>query len=360
MNVEQTRSAQTFTADTLRQALALVRAEFGPDALIIGQERVGARVAVHACLELPAVQLGGERSPSKADDNPAGESVSQMRVPANSLTAPLGGSASMHAVASSPDKSDDNLVVAESTAPANTELSEALLELGYGIDIQQELGRCTDVEDFRKTLLGRLNYARKPASMLRGRYRFIGVSGAGKTATIIKILADWVQSNNPADVAVISTDNERLAGTESLQLACQALNVHMRECRAQDLEKELGQLLGRSLVLIDTPALNQRFPTGTAAGVQDFWVVNAIHANANLLAQYRVVQDLRPAGLIVAQADQLVASDDLAKLLYEWRLPLLFFGTSPQLPRGLDMATPEEATRIMFGMDMRIDIELTV
>ena len=56
-NVTEPRSSQTFTADTLREALALVRAEFGPDAMIMGQERVGRRVAVHACLELPTPPL---------------------------------------------------------------------------------------------------------------------------------------------------------------------------------------------------------------------------------------------------------------------------------------------------------------
>ncbi len=341
MNVEESRSAQTFTADTLREALALVRAEFGPDAMILGQERVGRRVAVHACLDLPTPPLGAAATPiSPARETPREPPQETPR----------------RAIDPAP-----NLVVAESTAaPAGEPLVAELSALGYEDNIQTEIGRCADVEDFRRTLLGRLNYARKPASQLRGRYRFIGVSGAGKTASIIKILAEWVRSNSPADVAVVSTDNERLAGTESLHLACQALNVQMRECTAQSLEKELSQLLGRSLVLIDSPALNQRFPAKAVPGVQDFWVCNAIHAGANLLAQYRIVQDLRPAGVLLSQADQLVGGDDLAKLLYQWRLPLYFFGTSPQLPHGLEMATPESAAKIMFGMDLTVDIELTV
>ncbi len=341
MNVEESRAAQTFTADTLREALALVRAEFGPDAMILGQERVGRRVAVHACLELPTPPLGAAAAISPERETRADLDQAALRQEAEPTP---------------------NLVVHESTAvpPGREPLIAELSALGYGEDIQTEIGRCADVEDFRRTLLGRLNYARKPASQLRGRYRFIGVSGAGKTASIIKILAEWVRGNSPADVAVISTDNERLAGTESLHLACQAMNVQMRECRAQGLEKELSQLLGKSLVLIDTPALNQRFPAQAVAGVQDFWVCNAIHASANLLAQHRLVQDLRPAGVMLSQADQLIGGDDLGKLLYQWRLPLYFFGTSPQLPHGLEMATPESAAKVMFGMDMTVDIELTV
>ncbi len=54
MDQKEREQVQTFRAGSLREALALVRREVGPDALILRQHREGYQVCVDVCLELPS------------------------------------------------------------------------------------------------------------------------------------------------------------------------------------------------------------------------------------------------------------------------------------------------------------------
>jgi len=322
-------TSQTFTADSLREALAQVRQVIGPDAVILGQERIGRRVSVRACMEMPIAPLA-----ARADDQSA-------------------------AVKAGPVHHSQSQNV-QAPEPAASGLAAQLLELGYDQACIEDMPGRSDVAGFRKSLVSRLNFAQQHASKLTGYYRFVGAGGVGKTSTLIKVLVDWVMHHGPRDVAVISTDNDSLAGTESLQLACQLLNVPVRECKGGDLDEQLVKLSDRVLVLIDSPALDLHVPVRPIPGVRDVWVFSSLHAGVNLQAQRRAVQGLSLAGVVVTQLDQLAGADELANLLYRWRDPLLWLGTGSALPDAIDLASVETLGRHLFGFSNAINVEIAV
>jgi len=329
MQEQREETTQIFTADTLREALAQVRQAIGPDAIILGQERIGRRVSVRACLEMPIAPVAVRDE----DQSPAGK-------------------------AEPAQHSQMQDVRPREPAPAG--LTTQLLALGYDQACIDDIPGRGDVTDFRKSLINRLNFAQQRPSRLAGYYRLVGAGGVGKTSMLIKVLVDWVMHHGPRDVAVISTDNDSLAGTESLQLACQLLNVLVRECKASELDEQLIKLSDRVLVLIDSPALDLHVPVRPIPGVRDVWVFSALHAGVNLQAQRRAVQGLSLAGVVVTQLDQLAGADELANLLYRWRDPLLWLGTGSELPDAIDLACVETAGRHLFGISNAINVEVAV
>ncbi|MCR9261282.1 MAG: hypothetical protein NXH95_16290 [Pseudomonadaceae bacterium] len=310
----------TFRAGSLREALAMVRKALGADALILRQHREGYQVCVDACLELPA------------DPEPDVQEETGSTTPSQISSVSV-----------------ESLVPRQSSAQSDPALLQQLSTLGYADAVIQALPGCKDLSQIRTALTQRLHYAHKPASVLQGVYRFVGVSGVGKSTLIIKLMAQFVRQNACTAVAVISTDRERLAGTEALQLACQTFGVHMQECAPEALQDVLANFKNKTLILVDTPAITPARPLVALAGVKDIWVCSALHSVAHLRAQHQQVADLNPAGVAVTQTDLSIEGDALGNLLYELRLPLYWLGTANGLPDGLELADEPAVEQWLFA-----------
>ena len=309
----------TFRAASLREALALVRKGLGSDALILRQHREGYQVCVDACLELPAAS-----------------------VPEAELEKEIQAKSQISSV------SVESLIPDQFEQTSDAELNAQLRALGYQESVISAVPGCVDPRQFRTVLTQRLHYAHKPTSSLQGVYRFVGSSGVGKSSLIIKLMAQWIRQNCATAIAVVSTDVERLAGTEALQLACQTFGVHMQECAPDDLSMTLQNFKNKSLILVDTPAMCPNNRTGAVEGVKDIWVCSALHSLAHLRAQYQQVALLKPAGVVVTQTDLSIEGDALAGLLYDLRLPLYWLGTANCLPDGLETADEQNVSRWLF------------
>ncbi|XOV81535.1 MAG: hypothetical protein ACFHXK_11680 [bacterium] len=311
------QQVHTFRAGSLREALAMVRKTLGADALILRQHREGYQVCVDACLEVPASEE---------------TVVSEIKSAASQISS----------------VSVESLVSGQHSSATDTVLLTKLEKLGYEPSVIQALAGCPDLEQFRVALSRRLHYAHKPGSGLQGVYRFVGTSGVGKSSLIIKLMTQWVKQNGSTAIAVISTDRERLAGTEALQLACQTFGVHMQECVPEDLHNTVQGFRNKLLVLVDTPAMGPGRSMTGLAGVQDIWVCSALHSLAHLRTQHQQVAGLSPAGVAVTQTDLCVEGDSLAGLLYDLRLPLYWLGSGNGLPDGLDMADEHKVQQWLF------------
>ena len=311
----------TFRAGSLREALAMVRKALGADALILSQHREGYQVCVDACLELPA-------SPQPAPHEDKKESALSSQISSVSV---------------------ESLVPRQGLSAGEPELLEQLSRLGYEDSVIQALPGCKDLNQFRAALIQRLHYAHKPASALQGVYRFVGTSGVGKSSLIIKLMAQFVRQNTCTTIAVISTDRERLAGTEALQLACQTFGVHMQECAPEELQAVIQKFKNKTLILVDTPASVSSRPLSAINGVKDIWVCSALHSLAHLRAQHQQLADLNPAGVAVTQTDLSIEGDALGNLLYELRLPVYWLGTANGLPDGLELADEKSVEQWLFA-----------
>ena len=143
------------------------------------------------------------------------------------------------------------------------------LLLGYGCD-----------ESLAQSVVAKLNPALRPdqirppmlaelARMLTitrsepiddgGVIALIGPTGAGKTTTVAKLAARFAERHRARDVAMVTTDSERVGAIEQLHAHGRRLGITVCEARgAESLAQTLEQLQDYPLVLVDTAGYGAR------------------------------------------------------------------------------------------------------
>ena len=87
----------------------------------------------------------------------------------------------------------------------------------------------------------------------------VGPTGAGKTTTIAKLAARWSMQHGPEDLALVSTDGYRIGAREQLMTYARILGAPMHIANSgKELAKVLDRLKSKKLVLIDTAGMGPR------------------------------------------------------------------------------------------------------
>lgn len=320
---------KSYAADSMREALVMVRKDLGPDALIVSQETQGRKILLKATLE-----EWTEPVPEATADSPALNEVGA------GVQAATGGESA------APRPLDEQ--------PAAQAPRELLLD-----DIVTLHPRATPAAEPATVAttaaeLANLSYpcAALTLDQLQGKFRFVGASGVGKTSLLIKILVEWVMIHGPADALVIANDNHRLGANEALQLTCQLLDVEITQSHHAEGAQQgnLPATQAKRLVLIDSSAaeLTELRPV---AGVRDVVVLSALHSEISLQAQLASLSGSQTAYLGLTHVDQAFDQGALAGFLCRSGLQPAFIGSSAYLPGGIETANAAALTRALALTD---------
>lgn len=325
------KQVRAFKAPTMREALKLIRAELGPDALIISQEAVSGGVEIHAALEMPEVVRESERVNSRFSES-LDEKAPARVIGVNEVTG----------AGLAPD----------ATAPTFAEaIKEARVDHVRDVDVPSLV---TPV-----SRLPSLDFSLDTITDLVGAYRFLGGSGVGKTSLLIKIVVEVAMHRGVDAIEVVSTDNQRLAGTEQLELACQMLGVRLTTARINNLEPTIAALPRDALILIDTTASElQKNAIVPVIGVRDVFVCSAEHSVPSMAAQRAACGE--PRLTAVTHLDRPGDRVALANWLHDTDQALLFFGASGYVPEGLSVASQAGYSTLFQASEQGNDIEVSV
>ena len=234
---------RTFSAERLHQALASVREEFGPDALILDRQQDvdadGNKVwVVRAALERPAVN--SEPAPVEADETVPPTLEHGLQRSMQQLQRLMDGlERSEAATLRARLASDEERVLFDELMRRGVAATHAAA-LAPGMQREHQISasflhwgnRLTPEKERRSILIS-------------------GPSGAGKT-TIIAGLATHFHLKGH-DIAFVSTDTERMGGLESLQAYAALLNAPVHALRSADEADEIRKKTESArLLLIDT------------------------------------------------------------------------------------------------------------
>jgi len=218
---------KTFYADTMTEAMQLIRESLGDEAIIVatGEDRGRGGVRVTAAIE-PAFEIG--------DD---------------SASAEVGGWLQY-------DEENDADAVAE-------ELTEVLLRHCVPENVMDHIISCATVMGYddigialASTLEELFSFAPLPTTSYNKPIMMVGPPGAGKTLAAAKMVARGAM--NGLNMGVISTDTMRAGGVAQLQAFTNVLKVDLHRAETpQDLRKRVNILSNQSdQVIIDTSGLN--------------------------------------------------------------------------------------------------------
>ncbi|NKB98012.1 MAG: hypothetical protein GKR90_05880 [Pseudomonadales bacterium] len=248
----------------------------------------------------------------------------------------------------------DALILNQTVVPGGVEI-EAALELPVVQEVHLDPEESNKIVDSAFSLqpeeaFPELTFAGEGISNLAGALRFLGGSGVGKTSMLIKLVVEAAMIKGASKIVVISTDDQRLAGTEQLQLACQMLGVQVLMQSEAQLHQTVQRNDQNSLVLIDTAAIElQRRAPEPIAGVRDIFVCSAEHSVASLIAQRQACG--QPRVVAITHLDRPGDRLAVARWLHDSEQSVLFFGSSGYIPEGLEFASATSYASLFHIVD---------
>ncbi|MDE2306311.1 MAG: flagellar biosynthesis protein FlhF [Gammaproteobacteria bacterium] len=285
-----------YIAASMRLALAKVREEQGPEAVILSSRRLEEGVEVIAAVDYDESLLaeGGRRQePAGA---PAARTPTARARPAAASGVDQAGEAGEKVPAAEPARAvtraqpdpaylamrreieDMRRLLAGGLAnlgwqdarahePLKARVIEELSALDVTPDVAARLAklappasRVADPSAIPLALLARhLPLAEDGTCESGGVTAVVGPTGVGKTTTVAKLAARWCMRHGADEIALVSADGYRIGAREQLATYARILGVPMH---AADGARELGHLLDRlrqkRLVLIDTAGFGPR------------------------------------------------------------------------------------------------------
>ncbi len=320
---------QKFQASSMKDALALIKRELGPDAMVVATASHKKGIEVTAAVEdgvadLPAAAYGPRPTPKAPGLSE--EDVERIMAPLRSEIRSL-----RTLVRSMSDERNDADLRHELAA-----VRQAIAALGRGTG-EQSLAAVA---------------ARGPLSARSSKriVALVGPTGVGKTTTIAKLAARAALVERKS-VAILTLDNYRVGGEEQVRTFADLIGVPVTLVSNPDeMLPAIAALKGVHKIFIDTAGRSPKDEQAIAelaralAPVRDLEVHLTVAATTAPAALDSVFRRYKPIGIDHLLITKLDEADDLAELV---RAPARFettichLATGQRVPEDLEDATDE-------------------
>jgi flagellar biosynthesis protein FlhF len=191
-------------------------------------------------------------------------------------------------------------------------------------------------------------------------HAFVGPSGAGKTASVIKFASHLVVNENKK-VAIITGDTQKVGAVDQMKIFCRILNVPFAMVRNRnDWEWVLTQLSNVDYILFDSPGLQLReideihklkamLPPELLAPTTHL-VLSATSKDSDASEMARRYRAANVNDVIFTNLDQSVQHGVIYNFQLKNSLPLHSFGIGPRIPEDFEPATKERVLDLIFKL----------
>jgi flagellar biosynthesis protein FlhF len=324
-----------YFAATVADALALVRAELGPDALVLST-RVAPSRGVRKFLGATGVEVTAAVERELSEDR---------------LRRPSG----RHAAAGSApiaDRIDAGRFEAALAREVTAIPKRSWPALGDGA------GPGTSLASLRRALASQLTGLTAAEDDRAAIQVFVGPPGAGKTTTIAKIGAQ-ARARRGERMSLLAADGYLLGATDQLKMYAGIIGSPFLVARsATDLERALAA--AEPPVLVDTAdplthggeSRELLAALGRHPGVRTHLVMPAgtpATDGERLLERYA---DAHPDRVVLTRVDEAESVSSLVNVLHERHIPISYLGTGPRVPQDLYRATSAMVAACVLGEDI--------
>lgn len=318
---------KTFTAPSMREAMALVREALGPDAIIVSSQPgdKGKGVRVTAAAEQPLEALPAPLKAGPPDDtlDRLSESLTRHGIPA--------------ALA-------ERLMAGATKAQART--ADPVISLAAALDTV-----------FAFAPLGAPQPARRGGRPLM----LVGPPGVGKTVTVAKLAARAVMARQP--VVLVTTDTQRAGAVDQLAAFARVLKTDLVQVqdRAQ-LVRAVAEA-GERAVLIDSAGVNP-FAAGEVAALAA--LAGAVHAEPVLLVaaggdpaeSAEIAEAFQPTGvgrMIATRVDLARRLGGVVAAAATGKLAFAEASVTPHIAEGLSPFNPVSLARLLLPWAVQVE-----
>jgi flagellar biosynthesis protein FlhF len=365
-----------YTAVSMRAALAQVRAEQGPDAVILSSRRGDEGIEVIAAVDYDEalfVDANRQRpapiivpSATAAPVAPVAPKALIARLapqPAQrpSVTADAGYGAMQRELQDLRRLLETGLAGMTWSdkrlrEPLQARVFEELSAMDIAPDVAMTLTaltpRRTSLEDPSHIplalLVKHLPVVNDMTCISGGITAVVGPTGAGKTTTIAKLAARWCMRHGSQDLALVSTDGYRIGAREQLNTYARILGAPMHAANgAKELALVLERLKSKKLILIDTAGMGPRDVRLTEQlaalkyGASSARVLLALPAQAEAHALDEIVcafVRVKPAACVLTKVDEAASLGAAISTVLRHKLKVAYVCDGQRVPEDLHAA----------------------
>ena len=236
---------------------------------------------------------------------------------------------------------------------ADMENKAAALLPRENVSIQDYIGSLAQVLE-AKGLIGTV----RPKKRSRQRIMvMLGPSGVGKTSAVAKLCAKHTLQLEES-VALISFDNQRVAGTAELERYARIMDVPFKTIfELNDVNAVMEELAPFDLVIIDTPGLTGEDQIlceqlrRLVAAIKDPECYLLVNADVQEKVMAKIIDLFRPLGvqrLFFTKMDWVVDIGPMINQTVASNLPIAYFSDNAKVPDGIQVATAHDLARRMI------------
>lgn len=382
-----------FQGSDMRTAIRQVRDTLGPDAVILSNQKIPGGVEIVAAIDYDESLFDGPTADAKVEA-PAAQGPSPVKqsrqaalddirysrnIPEPAFTETATGNAGRsepadHIWSQQPMimemqnelRSLRGMLVSQLSGmawgqetryhPLRARLLQRLLALGLSPSLAKNVvSQCDEEQDFdynwRKALgvvAHQLPVSGNEIVDRGGVVALVGPTGVGKTTSIAKLAARYTLRHGPQKVALITTDNYRVAAHEQLRSYARIMGVPMRVAADNEaLNQALAEYSDKELVLIDTAGMGQRdmalyeHLSALHTGGRQVQVYLTLATNSQRGVMNEVVNAFNQvplSGLILTKLDETTSLGGALSVSIEKNLPTAYISDGQRVPEDLHPA----------------------
>jgi flagellar biosynthesis protein FlhF len=358
-----------YLADSMRAALAQVRLEQGPEAVILSTRRVEDGIEVIAAVDYDEALFVGatqKRMPlaALALAAPATTAVEAPEPPpggAPGCAADNGYLEMQRELRNLRELMHDEMAHLRWNdrrlrEPLQARVLEQLTAMDMAPDIARALAMLAPQRTNLKNeshiplalLVRHLQVIDKLSPVSGGVIALVGPTGAGKTTTIAKLAARWSMQNGCQDLALVSTDGYRVGAREQLMTYARMLGAPLHTANSgAELAQVLERLQAKKLVLIDTAGMGPRDVRLTeqlaalklgAAGARVLLTLPAQGEGHALDEIVRSFAQVAPGACILTKIDEAASLGAVLSTVLRHKLKVAYLCNGQRVPEDLHAA----------------------
>ncbi|HKN86386.1 MAG TPA: flagellar biosynthesis protein FlhF [Nitrospiraceae bacterium] len=400
---------KTYQAATMQDALQAIKAELGPDAVILstkqhpqGKSRLGPKmVEVTAAIDIEAVRGYVSESrpavmslkpnalnqPKTIVTTPFGDvlQASLNKAPQTVSFGQAGGASRVEANRSEADwqslhdelnrirerlDSRERPTEQRPCLPDFQQYYDRLVERGLGAKTAQDLlhgvrasslsgpSESSIQQALRSTIIGQVK-AGGPLMNREDRKKtviLVGPTGVGKTTTIAKLAAHYRQHERRS-VALITLDTYRIAAVEQLRMYADLLGVTMDVALTRgDALRCIARRTDADLILVDTAGRSPGDRVGMTEvhdllslnhPVEVHLVLSATTRERDLMQYTNHYRGIPFTRLLFTKLDETTGLGGAFNLMRKTGVPLSYFCVGQRVPEDLELARPERLAALL-------------
>ena len=246
-------------------------------------------------------------------------------------------------------------------------ISQKLLDLGYSRCVIDSLARSqqrpmdelTNWTGLAENIADCLLVPSDDLLTEGGVVALVGPTGVGKTTTIAKLAAKFRMIHGAGQVALVTTDNYRIAAHDQLNTYGRILDAPVRVAHdSTNLTRILDDYSGKRLVLIDTAGMSQRdmrlaeqFALFRSSNrpIKSYLVMSAATEYTALCEIIKAFNIFQLHAGILTKLDETVTTGSALSALIDHKLPLAFVSDGQKVPENLHIPKPRTIVKQSLG-----------